>query len=102
MWMNFPALYTTMLCFVNALVTGHKTCTVVIMYCVLIQLTPLWGLSVTDYIKYYAYLSYYCDYFLNCVYPNPHCQLSLWEETGAPGETHNSFHTSGVTHSSQG
>jgi hypothetical protein len=25
-------------------------------------------------------------YFLNCVYPNPLCQLSLWEETGAPGE----------------
>jgi hypothetical protein len=25
-------------------------------------------------------------YFLNCVYPNPPCQLSLWEETGAPGE----------------
>jgi hypothetical protein len=25
-------------------------------------------------------------YFLNCVYPNPPCQLSLWEETGASGE----------------
>ena len=25
-------------------------------------------------------------YFLNCVYPNPPCQLSLWEEIGAPGE----------------
>jgi hypothetical protein len=24
MWMNFPALYTNMLCFVNAFVTGHK------------------------------------------------------------------------------
>jgi hypothetical protein len=24
--------------------------------------------------------------FPDCVYPNPHCQLSLWEETGAPGE----------------
>jgi hypothetical protein len=23
MWMNFPALYANMLCFVNALVTGH-------------------------------------------------------------------------------
>jgi hypothetical protein len=22
----------------------------------------------------------------NCVYPNPPCQLSLWEETGAPEE----------------
>ena len=26
------------------------------------------------------------NYLLNCVYPNPPCQLSLWEETGAPGE----------------
>jgi hypothetical protein len=25
-------------------------------------------------------------YFLNYVYPNPPCQLSLWEETGVPGE----------------
>jgi hypothetical protein len=25
-------------------------------------------------------------YFPNCVYPNSPCQLSLWEETGAPGE----------------
>jgi hypothetical protein len=25
-------------------------------------------------------------YVPNCVYPNPPCQLSLWEETGAPGE----------------
>ena len=25
-------------------------------------------------------------YFPNRVYPNPPCQLSLWEETGAPGE----------------
>jgi hypothetical protein len=32
------------------------------------------------------YLYNNCDYFLNCVYPNPPCQLSLWEETGAPGE----------------
>jgi hypothetical protein len=24
--------------------------------------------------------------YTNCVYPNPSCQLSLWEETGAPGE----------------
>jgi hypothetical protein len=23
---------------------------------------------------------------INCVYPNPACQLSLWEGTGAPGE----------------
>ena len=26
---------------------------------------------------------------LNCVYPNPPCQLSLWEETRAPGENLN-------------
>ena len=32
MWMNFPALYTNMLCFVNALVTDHKTCTVTDSY----------------------------------------------------------------------
>jgi hypothetical protein len=25
-------------------------------------------------------------YFSNYIYPNPPCQLSLWEETGAPGE----------------
>jgi hypothetical protein len=24
--------------------------------------------------------------YLNCVYPNPPCQLYLWEETGATGE----------------
>jgi hypothetical protein len=46
---------------------------------------------------YYAYLYYLLSldylflqqlwyYFPNCVYPNPPCQLSLWEETGAPGE----------------
>ncbi len=27
-----------------------------------------------------------CNYFLNCVYPHPPCQLSLWEETGVPRE----------------
>jgi hypothetical protein len=27
-----------------------------------------------------------CDYFLNCVCPNGPCQLSMWEETRAPGE----------------
>jgi hypothetical protein len=64
----------------------------------LIQLTPHWGSSVTDYIKYYAYLYYllldylflqqlWC-YFPNYVYPNPPYQLFLWEETGAPGENH--------------
>jgi hypothetical protein len=62
----------------------------------IIQLTPHRGSSVTDYIKYYAYLYYllldylflqqlWC-YFPNYVYPNPPCQLFLWEETGAPGE----------------
>ena len=25
-------------------------------------------------------------FLINCVYPNPLCQLSLWEETGAPWE----------------
>jgi hypothetical protein len=137
------------------------------------QLTPHWGFSVTDYIKYYAYLQYGCSklistgvnnvvrptmnklstmlfqvvtveqcrnnmltilfivgrstslftavdinleqvvdllnfypcsidylslqqlwyYFPNCVYPNEPCQLSLWEETGAPGENRQSVDT---------
>ena len=26
------------------------------------------------------------NWIINCVYANPPCQLSLWEETGAPGE----------------
>jgi hypothetical protein len=68
------------------------------LYYIIIQLTPHWGFSVTDYIKYYDYLICYLlsldylslqqsrYYFPNCVYPNPPCQLSLWEETGAPGE----------------
>jgi hypothetical protein len=34
----------------------------------------------------YLSLQKLCYCFLNCVYPNPPCQLSLWEETGAPGE----------------
>ena len=49
-------------------------------------------------IKYYVYLYYLISldylslrqlwyYIPNCVYPNPLCQLSLWEETRAP-ETH--------------
>ena len=62
--------------------------------CMIIQLTPKHpGLSVTNYIKYYAYLYYLLSldylslqqlwyYFPNYVYPNPRCQLSLWEETG--------------------
>ena len=60
------------------------------------------GFTMTDYIKYYAlritYLAYKTNYlcnncditFLNYVYPNPPCQLSLivggLEESGAPGE----------------
>jgi hypothetical protein len=34
------------------------------------------------------YLYNNCDmtFFVKCVYPNPPCQLSLWEETEAPGE----------------
>ena len=27
-------------------------------------------------------------YFLNCVYPNPPCQRSLWEETEHQEKTH--------------
>jgi hypothetical protein len=44
--------------------------------------------------RFYAcrlfYLYSNCDisFLINCVYPNPPCQLSLWEETWAPGETH--------------
>jgi hypothetical protein len=56
---------------------------------IIIQLTPHLDFSVTDYIKYYAYylsLQQLRYYFPNCVYPNPSCQLSMWEETGAPGE----------------
>jgi hypothetical protein len=43
----------------------------------IIQLTPHRGFSVTDYIKYYAYLYYLLSldylflYFPNYVYPNP-------------------------------
>jgi hypothetical protein len=44
---------------------------------------------------YYDYLCYLLGldylslqqlryYFPNCVYPNPPCELALWEETGAP------------------
>ena len=36
----------------------------------------------------YLFLQQLWYYFLNCVYPNPPCQLSWWEETEAPGETH--------------
>jgi hypothetical protein len=57
----------------------------------------MWIWSNALYIKYYTYLITYLAwtflslqqlwyYFLNCVYPNPPCQLSLWEETGEPGE----------------
>ena len=87
----------------NEMLLFNKLCllTPCYYYNVIIQLTPHWGFSVTDYIKYYAYLyvtylallslkTIYlhinCHYFLNCVYLKPHCQLSLWEETGTPGE----------------
>jgi uncharacterized C2H2 Zn-finger protein len=65
---------------------------------IIIQLTSHWGFSVTNYIEYYAHVTYlvYTIYLyinwditfltVNCVYPNPPCQLSLWEETGVPGE----------------
>ena len=64
------------------------------LYYIIIQLTPRWGFSVTDYIKYYAYSCYWLYiplqqsryYFPKyTVYPNPPCQLVMWEETGAPG-----------------
>jgi hypothetical protein len=29
---------------------------------------------------------FYNHFFPNYVYPNPPCQVSLWEETGAPRE----------------
>jgi hypothetical protein len=56
-----------------------------------------WGFSVADYIMYYSYSCYLFSldylslqqwwyYLPNYVYPNPPWQLSLWEETGAPGE----------------
>jgi hypothetical protein len=34
----------------------------------------------------YLFLPQLWYYFPNYVYPNPPWQLSLWEETGAPGE----------------
>ena len=68
----------------------------------IIQLNLHRGFSVTDYIKYYAYLYYLLSldylflqqlwyYFPNYSmfigpYPNPPWQLSLCEETRAPGE----------------
>ena len=41
-------------------------------------------LRLPNYIHTYLYNN--CDFFLNSVYANPPCQLSLWEETGAPEE----------------
>ena len=74
-----------------------RECLWISLHYIIIQLTPHWGFPVTDYIKYHDYLCYLLSpdylsykqlryYFLSCVYPNPPCQLSLWEETGAPGE----------------
>jgi hypothetical protein len=34
----------------------------------------------------YLYNNRDISYTYNYVYPNPLCQLALWEETGAPGE----------------
>jgi hypothetical protein len=70
------------------------------LYYIIIQLTPHWGFSVTDYIKYYDYLICYLlsldylslqqsrYYFPNCVYPNPPCQLSRGRELEHPEKTH--------------
>jgi hypothetical protein len=63
----------------------------------IIQLTPRWVFSVTDYINHYDFLCYLLSldysslqqlryYSSNYVYPNPPCQLALSEETGVPGE----------------
>ena len=56
---------------------------------------PIRDFSVADYINYLSYLLSLTIYihifnfvfiiFLT-IYPNPPCQLSLWEETGEPGE----------------
>jgi hypothetical protein len=52
---------------------------------IIIQLTPHWGFSVTDYNKYYAYLCYWLfilslqqsrHHFPNYAYSNPPCQLA--------------------------
>jgi transposase InsO family protein len=43
-------------------------------------------LRLPNYILSLDYLQQLWYYFLDCVHPNPPCQLSLWEETGAPGE----------------
>jgi hypothetical protein len=63
---------------------------------IIIQLTPHWGFSMTDYSITLTYVCYILNsldylslqqlgyYFPNCVYPNPPCQLALWKETGAP------------------
>ena len=78
------------MCFINVRDTGFSS-----------HSPPPSGLfSDRLYIKYHAYLityTYSLDYLslqqlryyvLNYVYPNPPCQLSLWEETRAPGENH--------------
>jgi hypothetical protein len=77
--------------------TGTFTCLQNYDYSISIAQIHMWIRSNAFYIKYYAYLITYLAwtilslqqlwyYFLNCVYLNPPCQLSLWEETGVPGE----------------
>jgi hypothetical protein len=68
----------------------------------IIQLTPHWDFSVTDYIKYYAYLCYllsldysylqqlwyYLIYFPNYVYPNPPVNIPCGRKPERPEKTH--------------
>jgi hypothetical protein len=61
---------------------------------IIIQLTPHWGFSVTDYIKYYTltYVIYFIfttvviTFSTGCVYPKPTLPTFPVEETRAPGE----------------
>ena len=64
----------------------------------IIQFTPHWGFSVTNYRHQVPHVSILCILYLHLsilkkivllsesVYPNPPSQPSLWEETGVPGE----------------
>ncbi len=61
--------------------------------CYVIQLTPHWGFSVADYIKYYAYFLPKLAIFTTIEYllpylclSQPNLSTSLWEETEVPGE----------------
>jgi hypothetical protein len=61
---------------------------------IIIQLTPHWGFSVTDYIKYYDYLYVSLDHlslqqweyditFLTVFILTHPANFALWDETGA-------------------